>query len=375
MNSLPRLYLFLRICLVGICCLASPLGAVSLRLMSSQNVRQLQISGPELQLKGGASPSSSLELRWQSPRQIAIEAPGFRVSGGLWEIHSPGPLRLLAEGKSVELASAKLRITPEAQGLKIVATLPLEAYVAQVLAAEIPAESPPEALEAMAVAIRSYALATRGRHAGEGFDFCDLTHCQAFGPRPGRARPKHRELLVDAEGRIALTLYHASCGGETSSNATVFGGAARPYLKAHPDPYCAASPHAHWESRLPRRAFQESFAELMPGLEGLRGERRQGKAGRWLSVALLGAQGAKILNAQEFWLRFGRHWGWQGLKSTWFEIEDAGDELIFRGRGLGHGVGLCQWGVIEMARRGHSYREILDFYFPGTRRKALGPDF
>src|SRR5262245_27927724 len=59
-----------------------------------------------------------------------------------------------------------------------VASLPMEPYVARVLAGEAARESPPAALEALAIAIRTYAAANRGRHRSEGFDLCDQTHCQ-----------------------------------------------------------------------------------------------------------------------------------------------------------------------------------------------------
>jgi stage II sporulation protein D len=63
----------------------------------------------------------------------------------------------------------------------------------------------------------------------------------------------------------------------------------------------------------------------------------------------------------------GRHIGWDRMKSNWYDVSDAGDRLTFHGRGSGHGVGLCQVGAEVMGEEGHSYREILSFYYPGTR--------
>ena len=56
------------------------------------------------------------------------------------------------------------------------------------------------------------------------------------------------------------------------------------------------------------------------------------------------------------------------MKSDWYEITEQGDHFIFKGRGVGHGVGLCQTGAAEMAREGKNYREILAFYYPGALR-------
>jgi stage II sporulation protein D len=55
-----------------------------------------------------------------------------------------------------------------------------------------------------------------------------------------------------------------------------------------------------------------------------------------------------------------------GLRSTYFTVEDAGAEVVLRGRGFGHGVGLSQEGAFRMARLGYSVEEILRHYYPGT---------
>ena len=66
----------------------------------------------------------------------------------------------------------------------------------------------------------------------------------------------------------------------------------------------------------------------------------------------------------------GRALGWNVLKSSRFEVTRAGSDFVFRGRGFGHGLGLCQVGAHEMARRGLPYRRILEHYFPGTTVSA-----
>ncbi len=63
----------------------------------------------------------------------------------------------------------------------------------------------------------------------------------------------------------------------------------------------------------------------------------------------------------------GRHIGWERLKSNWYEVSVTGDSIVFRGRGSGHGVGLCQAGAEVMGSEGKSYREILAYYYPGTK--------
>src|SRR5262249_39165770 len=62
-----------------------------------------------------------------------------------------------------------------------ISTVPLQMYVPRVWAGEAARPGGPAALDALAIAIRTYAVANRGRHQADGFDLCDSTHCQVFG--------------------------------------------------------------------------------------------------------------------------------------------------------------------------------------------------
>jgi stage II sporulation protein D len=72
------------------------------------------------------------------------------------------------------------------------------------------------------------------------------------------------------------------------------------------------------------------------------------------------------MTATDFRFAIGRALGWDKLRSDLYEEEDSGDGVVFRGRGQGHGVGLCQAGAESMGEQGRSHREILAFYYPGT---------
>ena len=66
--------------------------------------------------------------------------------------------------------------------------------------------------------------------------------------------------------------------------------------------------------------------------------------------------------------------GWSRLPSTNFTIEMNGNSIVFGGKGYGHGVGLCQWSALQMARERKNYREILSFFYPGTEIKLYEGD-
>ena len=116
-------------------------------------------------------------------------------------------------------------------------TLPLETYVARVLAGEAARDSQPAALEALAITIRTFALANRGRHRADGFDLCDQTHCQvlraATAATEKAAAATAGRLLVRA-GAPASVYYTASCGGRTAAGGQAVRLAAAGTVRSGP---------------------------------------------------------------------------------------------------------------------------------------------
>ncbi|MFN0087966.1 MAG: SpoIID/LytB domain-containing protein [Blastocatellia bacterium] len=274
---------------------------------------------------------------------------------------------------------------------KITSELGLEEYLAGVLAAEASIESEREALKAQAVISRTFALGNRGRHAGDGYDFCSTTHCQRFVALSGGARANARraveettgETARDASDRIIDAYFHAACGGVTANIETLWGALAPPYLRGVRDDFCASMPHRRWVQSIPVRRLAEALGRderTDPGsrLESILVTRRDA-TGRAETITLEGAR-RRIVRGWDFKIVVGRGLGWQMIKSSRFEVSRAGDAFVFRGSGFGHGLGLCQEGAHVMARRGMNYRQILAHYFPGilvtagaVRGKAIRP--
>ena len=260
--------------------------------------------------------------------------------------------------------------------LLVVATMPMEEYIAGVLAGEAGNFKSDEALKAIAVAARTFAIHFGSRHAQGGFDFCDTTHCQdvriaAMNDRlRGLANATAGEILW-YQGDPAATYYHANCGGTTEDGHYLLGNdeAAAPYLLQHSDQYCIRNGGSQWHTEVSTRELQRALAAdgvEVPGKLRSVSVLHRTPSGRVEFLRLTGSRSVTV-PAPTFRFAIGRHIGWERLKSNWYDVTNAGDHIVFNGRGSGHGVGLCQVGAEVMGEEGHSYREILSFYYPGTK--------
>jgi SpoIID/LytB domain protein len=258
-------------------------------------------------------------------------------------------------------------------------TLSLEEYVLGVVAAEGSMEREPEALKALAIASRTYALRNLGRHAQQGYDFCTTTHCQryrsanspdAISPAISAAVKATRdEVLRDRNGELVDSYFSASCGGATANLGSLWGGVAPPYLRGVNDEYCAGAAHHNWTDVIsPAQMLQalqsDPRTNVGDRLESVSVQRTD-QSGRAEIISIVGNRRVTV-KGWDFKIIVGRALGWQLLKSSRFTIARSGSNYLFRGSGFGHGLGLCQEGAHVMAERGAGYREILAQYFPST---------
>ena len=254
--------------------------------------------------------------------------------------------------------------------------MPMDEYIAGVLAGETGNFKSEETLKAMAVTARTYALHFGARHAVDGFDFCDSTHCQNL--RMSEVTPRLRKIVESTAGEVlwydgepAATYYYANCGGTTEDGRYILGNDEQraPYLKQHPDTYCVRSSNNRWHSEVSKQELQHALemeGVAVPGrLQSVSVARRTASS-RVEFVTVTGSH-AITVPGLTFRSAVGRNIGWDRLKSNWYDVRVEGDRVVFNGRGAGHGVGLCQVGAEVMGEEGNSYREILSFYYPGTR--------
>ncbi|HSJ50673.1 MAG TPA: SpoIID/LytB domain-containing protein [Actinomycetota bacterium] len=277
--------------------------------------------------------------------------------------------------------------------LSLMVTVPFERYLEGI--AEVPPSWPRAALEAQAVAARSYALARIGWNGPEGGTpdqtICATTACQVYRgipvPRTPEVRRWYRAVRHTAgqvllfEGRPADTVYFSTSNGSTLGNDEVFGSAPLPYLRPVPEEDDGASPTSRWTARVP-------FEDL---------GRFLGAAGQWparrsiTTVTLEGStvevSGGRVTRSMELstfrdavntWapcLMPHRYPGPSSrgtplpvtVPSRWMDLTTERGTVVMTGRGWGHGVGMVQWGAYGKALRGMAAADILAHYYGGLR--------
>jgi stage II sporulation protein D len=256
-----------------------------------------------------------------------------------------------------------------------VESVDLEEYVARVVSAEVPSSWPLAALEAQAVAARTFALAQKvaqGPDSRVHLRASVLDQAYAQGGTSAKAqqaaRATHGEVLTFGAAPIAA-YFSASCGGRSEAAEEAF------HLARGTTPYLAgareddADAGRGWTVRLPLAAVSAALRNarrILAEVSGLSVVERT-PSGRAKEILVRTSGGSRRLDAAE--LR--QILGYGTLPSLLFEVSVERGSAVFRGRGSGHGVGLCQWGARARALRGSDYRAILAHYYPGAEIRRM----
>jgi stage II sporulation protein D len=319
-------------------------------------------------------------------------------------IGAPGHGSLLLRGRYPHAASrcvrppsrsfrarypGNLRIVRSEDGtLSLTLTLPFERYLEGI--AEVPPSWPTAALQAQAIAARSYALATTGWSGSQGqtlrTPICATTSCQVYRGIPVPPQPDVRRwyravrstsgLVLLYQGRPAETVYFSTSNGHTYGNEQVFGSAPLPYLRPVVERDDGASPTSHWRVRIP---FSDLTRFLREGGTWTAHRRVARIQSQGSTIVLSAGQSSRSLDLDSFrgivdaWAPClePAHYPTDSLPVTipshWVRVSSTRGAAVFTGRGWGHGVGMVQWGAYGKARRGFSASQILAYYYGGLR--------
>lgn len=266
-------------------------------------------------------------------------------------------------------------------------TMPLDDYVAAVTVAEMPTDSPSEALKAQTVAVRTLAVSAvldTDKTAHCGADICtNPAHCQGYSSKKDfiqKYGESGEQVFLNAENAAKATsgiillyknqpiiaAFHASSGNRTASSSEVWGGSLD-YLVSVESPELADDELKEKVINQITFTKEEFINALNAAGVAISEECKKSPFHLWISGKELSDSGrvaeinigGKIISGSQ--LR-----SYLGLKSSNFEISYDNDNITFITTGYGHGVGMSQLGAVAMAKKGESFNAILQNYYPGT---------
>lgn len=310
--------------------------------------------------------------------------------------------------------------------LTVINYISLEHYVYGVLNCELNYTNPEEALKAQAVAARGYGELNLGKHSADGFDLCTSTHCQVYKGYSGEY-PATNDAVDDTEGEMIYydgepitAFYFKNSGGYTQNSEDVWSGSL-PYLRSVKDDYCPSYP---WSTSLSFDAIQIKLeaAGFRPGDIDSISINDRNDTGAVSELKITGSDATVYLRKENIRSVLGA----TIIKSNMFQLADSiteegssawnisngfstvspdsktyvingsgtikkldcdsayssngtstvplgagttssesvtGGTVSFSGYGYGHGVGMPQDSVVEMAKQGFTYEEILEYYY------------
>lgn len=367
---------------------AGPASEEVLRVRLKSNQTELNISGVGLRVQGSQTFFQSVAI----PTNDNLQIKRFHKEGhSFWLLTRRGKSQIIStpfvmiEGHDLRAGAQALpqKIFLSAAGsqkMDVVGLLPVEEYIAGVIASEMPLQWPLETLKAQAVAARSYALSVMKERSRRVYHLESSILDQVFRPLVAengndllvrKARQAVRETrgqtLRTAQGKLMKAFYHSDCGGRTVAAGNVWKGSANSGEVS--DNACPLREGSQWtltklksevflnvkkfliSEKLMRKNDEVVGLNFLKEVDG----HRVGKVEARLQSGVVA-----VVSSNDFRSAL----GFQILKSTMFDATESAQEYVFKGQGFGHGVGLCQWGSRYLGMNGSKYDQILKHYYP-----------
>jgi stage II sporulation protein D len=255
--------------------------------------------------------------------------------------------------------------------LVVVNEVDIEQYLRGVLHRETSDRWPIEALKAQAIVARTFALYQVMSQVGQDYHLTADDASQVYGGRWAERRrttmavAQTEGLVLTWQGRLFPAYYHSCCGGHTEASDRLWKIAIPP-LAGVPDPHCRGTKHYTWTRRVPLAQVVEPLrrAGYQLGAVTSLAPQTRDQSGRMTAVVVTDADPTRpvIVPAKVFRSAVGSHL----VRSLRCRVWQEGQSVIIQGFGWGHGVGLCQWGAMQMANRGRTADDIVAFYYPSA---------
>lgn len=287
--------------------------------------------------------------------------------------------------------------------MMVINAVPLESYLYGVVPQESIPSWPAAALEAQAVAARTYALHTMEQNKNKLYDVSPSTDHQVYGGISGEthsttaAVDKTKGMVMLYNNRPINALFHSDGGGYTENSVNVWGNDI-PYLKGVKDYSNAGSSASNWTVTTNRHALEGKLNAASKGVGKLKSIQLtplgnpgketsdRGVSGRIKSATFVGTAGKVTISGDDLRSILGlkstlfdfyvNHNPSKGAKKSYHTFTGKNDAVYIKGHGWGHGLGMSQWGAAEMAKQakpgdGNYYQTILKHYYSGITLKKM----
>jgi len=303
-----------------------------------------------------------------------------------------------------------LEFIPDTTGVTVVNVINMGDYLYGVVPSELPATWPQAALQAQAIAARSYAMAYRGNFADRGFDIWGNANSQAYNGvgsehanTTAAVDATSGVILVGEKGEVLAAYYSANHGGHSEDSLVMWGRDAYmqavtdimlPPRNSHLPPdalfrWIGSTPQTYsnipgfsfsvayrWErwvqpAEIRRRLIADRRVSQDPGEIRRIVTRGRGISGRIVELEVQGSERNVLVKGDAIWFTMG------GLRSSLFTIRSMQAEdgsvqyFCFQGAGYGHGIGMDQHASAGKASKGFSAEEILLHFYPRATLRKL----
>ena len=262
------------------------------------------------------------------------------------------------------------------KGQKLVAVniVNLEDYVKGVLYHEVSHRWPIEAIKAQAIASRTYAFYQIKENSHKRYHlYSDISSQVYNGVYAERYRTN--QAVDQTKGKVLMwkdkpvpAFFHSTCAGHTERSGSLWD-VDLPPLSGLECKYCKNSPYFSWSYDVELGALEKvlkSAGYIIGPVERIRVSGRN-RSGRANSVIMEGHDFSDDIKAKDL-----RHlMGPSLIKSTNFGVTVKDGKAYFKGKGWGHGVGMCQWGAFSIAKKKKTAEDILLYYYPGATIATL----
>jgi len=273
----------------------------------------------------------------------------------------------------INLFALNIKVKTDADIIEI----DLNQYLVSVIANEVPTSWAAENFKVMAILARTYVLDKYKIRKDKTYFVKDCVLDQVY--KPIKNKKNYNKILkeviatdglvlFDKKDRIYKVFYHSNCGGITDLPANVWGGFNNYNYKNISCTKCKNAPNSSWTYLINKDKLNKIFFKIykQDNFKDIDINEYTIKP-RIKNLKIIYDDKINILTAQKLRELI----GFNKIRSTNFIIDKDKDNYTFKGKGWGHGVGLCQWGMKNLIEEGFDYKKVIEFYYPNAILKKI----